>query len=208
MRFLILILIMFVISSFGFGLVFDEKNYFSVGVGLLPSNSNLFLDRDIVVFEISDGVLFFEKFSGNVQFILTFPDEWYSLLDFRVFGRYNFFDIDLFINSKFLFDYGFEFMSHFLKRNDGIYFTFRWYGFFIPYFRVSSVFSFDFFEKLYFSFGWYGGMPIVFLPNTEPSWGLSIGYYFWGFGVKDFIVDEISFYSDSSFYIVSFSKRF
>lgn len=208
MRFFYVVVLLFFVPFFSFGVFFDEGDYFSLGFGLLTTKGNVFLDRDIVIFEISDGIAFFKGFSGNVDFIFTFPDEWYSFLDFKTFGRYNFFNVKWFLSSKFVFDYGFEFQSHLVKKSNDIYFLYHWYGFFIPYFRASGMFSFEFFKNFYFAIGWYGGMPIVFLPNKEPVWGVPIGYYFLGVGVRNLIFDEISFYYDSSFYILSLSKRF
>lgn len=209
MRKLFLIILMIINCDVVFSFTHDFGNYFSVGVGELMKENNPFYSKNIFVIEVSDGVKVSEVFSANVQFIISFPDENFTYLRLRSYGSMNIFKYDWFITPSVNLSVGFENSSYFVKHslqdlntNDFIY---KYYGIFMPYFTANLNLGLG---NFFVGVGWFGGMPVLFLPDKLPQFGLAVGYPFEYVGIKNIVFDEISFYYDENIYLLSVSKRF
>ncbi|MCX8029815.1 MAG: hypothetical protein N2712_07480 [Brevinematales bacterium] len=187
-------------------------SYFSFEVGELLKESNPFLDRNIVIFGASDGIKVSDVFSVNIQLLFSFPDEWYSYFNFKAYSTFCLLDIKQFVDINLLLNYGFDITTHFVKvlvsqTND---FLFRYYGIYMPFFSSSLTVGFDeFFVGIFGGIGWFGGMPVLFLSNSEPEWGLPVGYPLYYVGLKKIgLIDELLFYCDPNLYLLSLTRRF
>ncbi|MEN2998740.1 MAG: hypothetical protein ABDH28_06890 [Brevinematia bacterium] len=211
-RLLFLVALLFATKALAFSP--EVSDHFSLGIGMLVKEGNPFLQEDIVIFEVSDGIKLTKLFSGNIQFLVSFPDERYSFLRFRTYGYINLYEIKWLISPSLNLSLGFENTSHFVKHHKDVtstitnWFVFEYYGIFMPYFTLDLKASIDIVKTIFLGVGWFGGMPILFIPNRKPDWGLLVGYPFYYLGIREVLLDEIVFYYDTDFRFLSFSIKF
>ncbi|MFN4245147.1 MAG: hypothetical protein ACK4F9_03230 [Brevinematia bacterium] len=183
-------------------------DYFSIGIGELLEENNPFFNENITIIEISDSIKLSEIISGNAQLIFSFPDERISFFKFTIYGSINLWKFEWIIKPSIRINVGFENSSYFVKTKITNEIPFKYYGIFTPYFSSELKLETKIIKEIFLNIGWFGGMPILFLPNKIPSWGLPLGYYLVSIGIKEIILDEISFYYDVNMYLFSITKKF
>jgi len=191
-----------------FGGVYEYEHY-TFKVGILQGKNNYNFTNDIVLLGFDTNIKFFDNFFGSVDFWLSFPDSRYSFLLFEPSFHYvqELLGISKVLKLQAFFWLGIQNQSEFVPSvsNTNIS-SFQYYYFFIPFFRVSLVAVG--FNVLDLSLAWFGGYPIIFLPNTRPDWGVPVGYPSFEIGIRNVLIDRISFEYNPLRYSINLSKRF
>ncbi len=183
-------------------------SYFSIGIGELLKENNPFFSENLTIIEASDGIKISELLSANVQLIFSFPDNRFSFFKFKVYGSVNIWELKWLVTPSLKINLGIENSSYFTKTKITNEFPFKYYGIFTPNFSIEFKLETKIIKEVFVSIGWFGGIPILFLPNKNPDWGLPLGYPTLHLGIKEIILNEISFYYDPNMYLISLTKKF
>lgn len=186
----------------------NSGNYFSIGIGYLLEKSNPLLEENIVIIQVSDSIKFSEKVSGIINFTVSFPDERMTFVRLRTFGNFLLHNIDWIINFSVCLNSGFENISYFVNKSISSEISFKYYSIFTPYISTTITLSTKLLVEIFGSIGIVGGIPFLFLPNTQPFTSSFTYFQIYQVGIKNIILDEISLHYDYLTLSVFLTKRF
>lgn len=204
----IVLAIILITITYGFSLSPNFGNYFSIGIGYLLEEGNIFLNENIVILQASDSIKFSERISGVINFTISFPDERMTFLRLQTFGKFLLYNIDWNIKLSICLNPGFENLSYFVNKSISNEIPFKYYSIFTPYISGTITLSTKILVEIFGSVGIMGGIPFLFLPNTQPFISGFTYSQTYQVGIKNFILDEISIYYDYITLSVFLTKRF